>query len=299
MTRTRGLLTAAAVPLILMAGCARPGTAGEAGSSGSTADPRAESAPAPAGDPTVLVRVAQEGGFVPPQFQYGRLPQVSVYADGRVISNGPVPAIAPGPALPNLQQLQLTPERARQWADDAVAAGVRSGADFGTPGVADIPDTVITVTSGGRTQTVRVSALDHALPEDPQLTAADQAARKKLRAYVEELTALTGEAGSPGPQRYRPQSMAVLAREYVDGDDGLKPSEQAWPGPVLPGPELVATTGLHCVAVTGAETRQVWAAAEKANQRTPWTSAGKRWSITFRPLLPDETGGCAALTGAK
>ncbi len=79
----------------------------------------------------------------------------------------------------------------------------------------------------------------------------------------------------------------------------MKQEEQAWPGPALPGAELNPGTGLHCVTVTGAEKDALWAAAEKANQLTPWTSGGKQWKVTFRPLLPEETDGCAALKGAR
>ncbi|GIF03346.1 hypothetical protein [Actinoplanes siamensis] len=291
MTRTRGLLTAAAVPLILMAGCAR---SGEAGST-----PVAESAPVPAEDATVLVRIAQKGGFVPTNYAHGRLPDVTIYADGRVISNGPVPAIAPGPALPNLQILKITPERARQWADDAVRAGVRTGADLGSPGVADVPDTVLTATSGGRTEVVRVRALRQARGDDPNLSAAQQAARKKLAGYLDAVDELTTGAGSSAAEAWQPATVAALAQQYVAADDDLNPPAQAWPGPALPGAELSPGTGLHCVAATGAEKDEIWAAAAKANLRTPWTSGGKRWQVTFRPLLPDETGGCAALKDAE
>jgi hypothetical protein len=38
-------------------------------------------------------------------------------------------------------------------------------------------------------------------------------------------------------------------------------------------------------------------AARGGNASTPWvTGDGSRWSVAFRPLLPDETG-CADLTG--
>ncbi|MFI1988857.1 hypothetical protein [Actinoplanes sp. NPDC020271] len=290
MTRTRGLLTAAAVPLIMMAGCARSGEAGSA----PAAEPIAESAPA---NPVVLVRIAQQGGFVPANFAYGRLPEITVYSDGRVISNGPVPLSYPGPALPNLLVSRITPARAQQWADDAVKAGVKSGADLGTPGVTDIPDTVLTATSQGKTETVRVNALRQARPDDPYLTAEQRAARKKLAAYADELTGFADSVSSPAPDVYRPLGVVALVEAYVAGD--VEQPEKAWPGPALPGEELNAGTGLHCVAVTGAEKDTILAAAGAANQLTPWTSGGKQWKVTFRPLLPDETGGCAALKGAR
>jgi hypothetical protein len=50
-----------------------------------------------------------------------------------------------------------------------------------------------------------------------------------------------------------------------------------------------------CVTATGAEATAVIEAAGGANLLTPWLSAdGTRWSVLFRPLLPDESG-CADL----
>jgi hypothetical protein len=52
----------------------------------------------------------------------------------------------------------------------------------------------------------------------------------------------------------------------------------------------------HRTNVNG--TRAVLDAAARATASTPWVTAdGTRWSVTFRPLLPDETG-CADLTAA-
>ena len=38
--------------------------------------------------------------------------------------------------------------------------------------------------------------------------------------------------------------------------------------------------------------------AEDANANTPWTSGGNQFTVTFRPLLPDETG-CADLKAVR
>ncbi|MDP9119104.1 MAG: hypothetical protein M3M93_02345, partial [Actinomycetota bacterium] len=49
--------------------------------------------------------------------------------------------------------------------------------------------------------------------------------------------------------------------------------------------------GLYrCGVVEGADWAAVREAASGANELTPWTDAGTRSSILFRPLLPDETG---------
>jgi hypothetical protein len=289
MTRTRGLLITAAIPVLLLGACARPGTAADAGAP-AAGEPITESATA---DPdSVALRVEYRGGFVPPQYLLGRLPVVTVYADGRVITDGPVPLIAPGPALPNLQVQQITPERVRKLTADALAAGVKTGADFGSPGVADIPSTRITVATGYGTETAEAIALNEAQADDPALTSAQKTARAKLKKFVEQLTALDGAT-----EPYRPAEVAGLARAYVASGDGLEGKPVDWPGPALPGDALDKDLDIRCVSVTGAAKDKVWAAAEKANQQTPWVSGGKQWSVLFRPLLPDESG-CESLRSA-
>ncbi len=292
MTPTRGLLTAAAIPVLMLGACAQPGTSGAAGAPATTG-PVTESASLPAATASLVLRAEHRGGFVPPQFLAGRLPLVSVYADGSVITDGPVPAIAPGPALPNLQLVRITPQQVEALAAEATAAGVESGKDFGTPNVADIPSTRVSVVTGYGTQSVDVVALNGTPPDDKSLTAEQHAARKKLQTFVEKLTGLGAGKSEP----YRPAEVAAIARPYTEPGDGLTAKPVEWPGPALPGEHLNKAVDLRCVAVSGERKAAVWAAAGKANQATPWVSGGKQWSVTFRPLLPEESG-CAALRSA-
>jgi hypothetical protein len=293
MTRLRGSWTAAVtVTLFLLTACARPGDVpGGAGSSGHESS-------APADSDALVLRVERIGGFVAPDQMLGRLPVVSVYADGRVITQGPQITIYPGPALPNLLVQQLDPATARGLVDKAVEAGVRSGADLGQPGVADAPTTRITVAAPGGTRTLDAVALTEAQADDPQLTVAQRAARAKLAAFVQELSDLSAAKGMPEAKPYQPEAVAALARPYTKPSDGLpeQPDPVAWPGPALPGETLSGTTG--CVTASGGDAAKVLAAAKAANAITPWTSGGKQWSVVFRPLLPDETG-CAALKAAR
>ncbi|WP_433790183.1 hypothetical protein [Actinoplanes sp. CA-252034] len=284
MTPNRGLMTAVAVPLLLLGACARPGVAGEAGSPGSAA-PVTESTPA---DPTIALRVEYRGGYVPAETIPSRIPLFSVYADGRAISEGPVTLIYPGAALPNLREIKLSEAQVRQLTADAVAAGVSSGSDFGTPGVADIPSTRISVVTAGGEQSVEVMALSEARPDDTSLTASQQAARKKLSAFVKSLHDLFAEGGSPAAAPYRAERVAVLASPYQQTDDGIVGAPVKWPAAELPGPFLNEQLRINCLTVEGAAKDEVLAAAIDANERTPWESAGKKWQIKFRPLLPDE-----------
>ncbi|WP_430791993.1 hypothetical protein [Actinoplanes sp. G11-F43] len=285
MTINRGLLTAAALPLLMLGACARPGTADEAGSPG--AAPVTESTTA--GPDTIALRVEYRGGFVPAESIPGRIPRFSVYADGRALSEGPVPAIYPGPALPNLQVITLSPEQVEKLTTEALAAGVKSGGDFGTPNVADIPSTRISVVTAEGEQSVEVVALNEAAPDDTSLTAEQHAARKKLTEFLASLDRLFAEATSPAAKPYQPAALAVLAQPYQDTGDGAGGAAVAWPGPALPGPALTEQPKVDCLTVEGADKDAVWKLAEKANARTPWESAGKKYQIVFRPLLPDET----------
>jgi hypothetical protein len=97
---------------------------------------------------------------------------------------------------------------------------------------------------------------------------------------------------------YEPAALAAIATPWVaPGADGGLPAPEpvAWPGPALPGEAMgSADLGVGCVVAEGDQARAVLTAAAKANAATPWTSGGKKWSVTLRPLLPDETG-CADL----
>jgi hypothetical protein len=244
---------------------------------------------------SLVIRVESVGGFVPAEQNVGRIPAVSIYGDGRLITEGPHAMIYPARSLPNLQEQMLTPEFVQDLVRQGKEAGVRNGADFGSPNIADAPSTRVTVGD----QSVSVVALSEAQPTDPRLTAEERAARSKLAAYVKQVKGLTAAEGVAEPVAYQPTAVAVLARKYVPpqaAEPAGKPQE--WPGPALPGDMLNANLGIGCVTATGAEKDKVMTAAATSTVITPWTSGGSQWSVKFRPLLPEEQG-CAALKGVR
>jgi hypothetical protein len=256
----------------------------------------------PHDDGTLVLRVGHVGGFTTPETQAARLPLVSVYADGRVIMEGPVAAIYPGPALPNLQVHHVDPEQVRQLVDRALAAGVAETADLGRPPVADASSTRFTLVTGGATHVREVYALGATPPGPPAeepgrapaggLTAEQEAARAELSAFLDELTS-GGLTGTSEP--YTPEALAVLATPWSDPTDELEHRPVPWPGPSLPGEPVAGPFELSCLTVTGEQASTVLAAAREATALTPWLGeGGGRWSLTFRPLLPDESG-CADL----
>jgi hypothetical protein len=282
MTIMRSATTALLV--LGLAGCAERGTTG-----GPSAAPASSEAAATEG---LVLRVEHTGGFVPPSLIAGRLPLVSVYADGRVITEGPVPAIYPGPALPNLQVADIDDAAVQELVDRALAAGVGGTSDLGMPPIADAPSTRFTLRTSEGTYEREVYALWET-PEGSGLTEEQEEARGRLTDLLSTLTDPDGADTSS----YAPESVAAVVTPWIDPEDGLAQPEVSWPGPALPGEGIGGPPDVTCVTATGGEAQRLLDAARSGNAATPWVSAdGTRWSVTFRPLLPDETG-CADLTG--
>ena len=75
---------------------------------------------------------------------------------------------------------------------------------------------------------------------------------------------------------------------------GLTRQVVAWPLTTDPGTVGAPTSnpGLLCVALTGNDLKAFLAVAKTANALTVWTSGDGRYSVSVRPLYPDESG-CA------
>jgi hypothetical protein len=268
------------------------------GQVGNVESPPAGPGPALDAD-TVAIRVDHIGGFVPAVMISSRLPLVSVYGDGRVITEGPVPAIYPGPALPNVQQQRIAPEDVGALVRKMLDAGVASATDFGRPTVTDAATTRITVATGDEVKRLDVYALEIDEDGSSGLTEGQLAARRKLTSVIAELQNPVAPVGQS--ELYAASALAAIASPYpeqVPPDLPSPPPAVAWAGPALPGEPIGPDNGLGCVTVTGDAAKTLLATAAKANAATPWTSGGKTWSLRLRPLLPDESG-CADLAARQ
>jgi hypothetical protein len=304
-TRLRPAALAPLAALALLAGCA--GTAGSAGTTGgaATGSPSATpgpATPAPAGQ--LVLRVDQVGGFTAAVQLASRLPLLAVYGDGRVLTQGLQPAIYPPPALPSVQVQQVDAAAVGALAQRARDAGVGGSLDLGRPPVADAATTRFTLVTDGAPAVLDAYALREGARSEGGLTAEQQAARDRLRGLLDALSDLPGTLGADavhdgGP--YRPSAVAAVVVPWTDPGPGRPASrERPWPGPALPGQPLpagpvAAPAAPTCVTATGDQARAVLDAAGAASAVTPWTTPdGGRWSVTLRPLLPDESG-CADL----
>ncbi|MGW4467954.1 hypothetical protein [Micromonospora sp. NPDC004704] len=246
-----------------------------------------------------MLRIDHTGGFVPVETIPSRLPLVSIYGDGRVITLGPTTLAHPGPALPHLLQTVISADNVQTLFEKAQEAGVGTATDLGQPPVADVQNTRFTLATAEGSKTLEVVALG--MEEAGGLSDAQKAAREKLSELVNELSDVRATLGAgtvKEPEPYPAVAIAAIATPHVTQPDPALPAQPAvaWPGPALPGDRLKATLDVGCVVVADDEAGKVVDAARKANADTPWESDGKQWKIVFRPLLPEETG-CADLAG--
>jgi len=275
------------------------------GSTGAGSDPPISH---PGGDALVF-RIENSGGFVTPEFLFGNLPALTLIGDGRVIVPGAQDAIFPGPALPAIQERTLTAEGV-----DSVLRLVAASGQFGSSAewrgaqamVADAGDTIFTLHADGRDVTVTVYALGAVGPGNgvQGISAAELAAHRALSSLAEQLGApeirVPSTAWTAAWHPYLPDALRLLIRN-VDGmgpdPSGLPSQELPWPtsaDPAAFGAPTAFDPAMRCGVVAADDARAWLDALAGANQITRWVAGEHRYSVTARPLLPDEPRTCEA-----
>jgi hypothetical protein len=274
-------------------------------SAASSAAPSASASPAPstiahptgAGD--LVLRYEETGGFVGPQAILGRYPNVSVYGDGTVITVGPIPAIYPGPAMPNLVATKLSEAGLQRLLLAARTAGLLGAdAQYDATGIADATTAEFTVVAGGSRHHVSAYALGFSTP-DQEGGAVNVAARTKLRAFSQVLGDLrqTFADDIVGPEMpFAYTSIRVLAAPGAPdpSDPAVTRPPLAWPlsTPLAtfgqPGAGVMES--FRCGVVTGTDLELLRPLLAQATQITGWTSGGSVYTLLLLPLLPDDTG---------
>ena len=303
--------------LLLLSACASAG--GTPAASASPSD--APSVPPPSsgdgiehpdGDEAVLV-VSSAGGFVPLEFTATAMPGFVMLGDGRVIVQGAVPAIFPGPALPALQTRTLTPAGIQTVLEAVEETGLFT-ADLELRGaqamVADAADTVFTLNAGGRQVTVTVYALGFLTPDmepPPGIGSAEIEAHRVLTALNDALVTIDTSVPAEqweadGWRPYEAEALRLYARDATGEpvDEGIPEDVRDWPipdeDPSTIGEEVALFgNGTRCAALDGEAAATWWADLGEASQVTRWTTDGTdRWSVLVRPLLPYEEVACPA-----
>jgi hypothetical protein len=297
MNAKRVVVTIAALA-VLAAGCGRPndgsGHTGGSGGSGASGAPGALSHPTGADE--LVLRVEYQGGFVPYGFTLSSVPTWSLFGDGTLITQGPQVEIYPQPALPSLARTPISEDGVQAILQATRDAGLMDGdANYGDECIADATTTVFTTYANGSRSVVSAYALDAGEPAGTCGSTQDAKARAALGEFQVKLGDLTswlprGSVGQETP--FDPTEMRVYVLPYRH-DPQLPQEAIDWPveTPLSTFGEPVANDPqTRCGVVAGDEFERVYAAAQSANQLTPWMSNGEKYGLILRPLLPDEHG---------
>ena len=269
---------------------------GSVGAANPTPPPPASPDPVDPGTP--IFRVRDDGGFVTPGMLLGRLPIVVVYPDGRVITEGPVPAIYPGPLMPNLRERTLSPAALERLIELARDKDLLRTVHYDYPGIADAPDTVLEIHLDGKNYWVSAYALaegDRDLP-DADLEEDAIEGRAALRQFIEALTRIPETDFVDREHAYAPTGLRVYAGPAVIVPDSELPGEQPaidWPLEDLAtaGDEVTGgVTDDRCQVIEGDDLARVAPLLQGANSLSTFRSEGELYSLTVRPLLPGEVG---------
>ena len=305
----RKLLPLLGICLMTAAACvgASEGSATPVGSATSVGSATPVGSPAvspgyvvPTGPNNLVLRIASGGGFVAPAYLLTEVPQFALFGDGRIIVPGPLAEISPGPLLPNMLVMRVTPAEIQKIMAAADRAGLLGpDASFDAVGIADAGTTVFTTIVDGRAHRIsayalsEAGAMDGGPTGDPTIAAA-RARLSEFRAQMSNLPAfLRRTVEDIGA--YVPSGMRVFVRDAGPADPAQPTAGvAAWPLTTDPAsigqPTMVE--GTVCLALTGSDLSRFLAVAGTANAGTLWTYGSARYAVTVRPLYPNESG-CA------
>lgn len=246
--------------------------------------PAASPSPSPDSD-LAVVRIETTGGMLPTWETINWYPTAVLYADGRLITHGPTLGIWPGPAVPNLQVTQLTPQGVAQVLQAALDSGFQGPErDIGEQ-MLDSGATVFTITTAEGTHVTRLHGDNGA----PAVVAAQRFAEAltSARAWFDGAV-----AGDERPYDWDRLQVVSAPMSPEESPDPALAAIVDWPlaslatlgVPVEPGQPY------RCSVVEGVDLETLRPVIQAADQLTLFRSEGETYGVRLRPLLPDEPG---------
>lgn len=248
---------------------------------------------------SLILRISSEGGFVGPGALLTRLPEWTLYGDGRILVPGIAPLPDPAPLLPVVTEMKVTPAEIQKIlaaADDAGILG--ADADYTVLGNPDAGTTVFRVNVGGRTHIIRANSLGGAQGpgggpgtgdgSDPAVSAA-RARLADFEAKTQDMSTFLGRTVDQTAV-YAPTSVRLYVSP-ASVDQSNPAPKLVWPLSSDPASGKTGLAeGVGCLAVTGTDLATFLDAARAATPATIWTAASGDYSVQVRPLYPDESG---------
>lgn len=241
----------------------------------------------PSDPDAVVLTVGFEGGFAPVDQIYDPLPQYVLFADARLVYQGPQAAIFPGPKLPNLQVVQLDDDQmfeVLQLVDDVGLPEMTDERDDNLDdagNVADAPDTVFTYYDDNGEHRYAVYALG--ITDTP--TQARNAAALDLTALLDELTVTAQSAGE-----YEIDRLHVVISEDFGASSEPEATVVPWPLATPASSFTPVVLDLRCHVFEDEAADEAVDTLATANQLTFWDEGGTIYRPTPRPLFPHEAG---------
>jgi hypothetical protein len=193
------------------------------------------------------------------------VPAVTVYGDGRIITEGYDLSTTPGRSV--VRDARLTREAYRQAYRDARVAGLATSRTYESDAqIVDGGLTVVELRSGGRLHETTL----HAGAIGPRPWLIDRLVKGLRKVRRSDLVRPAVE--------YRPARMAITAWRPEKTSYGTIKEERPWPLRPL-------TEG--CAVLTGTEAREALRLAASA-ESVGWHSGPHVYLVRFLPLLPEE-----------
>jgi hypothetical protein len=255
---------------------------GDASGDTTTTTPTTTSPPGITSDERIL-EVRYEGGFAPVEFLFSRPPAYTLYGDGRLVFQGPQPAIFPGPLVPSLQVVDIGVAGLSEVLATVEAAGLPGITEVtnndANQFVADASNTVITYTDENGDHIYNVYALG-LTDQDAQLNSL-----QNIITVLDNLAFASPDAGEYPVE----QLQVIVSQAFADGGD-IQPTIEPWPlaTTVDKLPDFIMD--LQCIVVDGSEAQDVLPIFQSANQLTFFEDGGVDYRFTVRPLLAGEEG---------
>ncbi len=273
-----------------------PGGTTSSTSPGGTSGGDGQAIDFPTGEDELVLRVEQGGGFLPIEVALTELPLFALYGDGRIFQPAPTIAIFPPPALRGYQVAQIDRQAIERILRGAREAGLLEQRDYGTPPVADAPNTTFVFHLGGEEMRTSIYALGFEPPPgdgaQDVLTPDQRQAREDAQQYLQSLTNLSAQEGEELTwESYEPSGVAAYVREAdpasYEGAE-VQPNRLEWPLGDLASVGEETAPDLRRLVVSGEDLAQLRPLLEEASAITLWQSGDKFYQLAFRPLLPGE-----------
>jgi hypothetical protein len=279
--------------VILVAAC---------GGSASSAAPSSHPSPAPAAATYWLRMITTQA--IPPVNLFAMQPSLVINGDGVVVTPGPVPAIYPGPLLPNLVGRSVSAAGEARIVQAARDLGLLGGqADFSgsNPVMGAVSGRIeLTVDSGRVTITGDPSAQIECVttPCDPA-PGTPTAFGSFWRMLLDLPSWLASELGPEST--YDAPAFALLVGPAPQPDPGLPQQPVDWPldQPLATFGGPVANGTARCGTVSGSDADTLRPVLRAANQLSPWVQdpdTSATFGLVVRPLVTGENA-CAEVFG--